>query len=202
MRVLIVDYGMGNVASVKKILDFIGLDSVISNKIEDFEESDFIILPGVGSFKQGMENLINLGLVPILNSEIIDKKKPFLGICLGMQLIADLGTENGITEGLGWVKGKVIKLENSTYRVPHLGWNNLIIKENDFFSSFNNKDFYFIHSYHFDVENSNDVAAYVNYDNNYVAAVQKGNIIATQFHPEKSQKEGIAFIMKVINQYA
>ncbi len=202
MRVLIVDYGMGNVASVKKILDFIGLDSVISNKIEDFEESDFIILPGVGSFKQGMENLINLGLVPILNSEIIDKKKPFLGICLGMQLIADLGTENGITEGLGWVKGKVIKLENSTYRVPHLGWNNLIIKENDFFSSFNNKDFYFIHSYHFDVENSNDVAAYVNYDNNYVAAVQKGNIIATQFHPEKSQKEGVAFIMKVINQYA
>ncbi len=202
MRALIVDYGMGNVASVKKILDYIGLDSIISNTNEDFEKSDLIILPGVGSFKQGMENLNNLGLVPILNSEVLGKKKPFLGICLGMQLIADLGTENGITDGLGWVKGKVIKMENSRLRVPHLGWNNLLVNDNDFFSPFNNRDFYFIHSYHFDVHNIQDVAAYVKYDKNYVAAIQKGNIIATQFHPEKSQKEGIALITKVINKYA
>ena len=199
MQVLIVDYGMGNIASVQKALDSIGIKSIISNDISDFESSDYIILPGVGSFRQGMENLNKLGLDKILNNEIIIKKKPFLGICLGMQLIASFGTEHGITKGLGWIKGEVNKIEEINFRVPHLGWNNLISIPSTFTEEFHNKDFYFIHSYHFEVENKKNIAAYVTYGRNYVAAVHNENIFATQFHPEKSQDEGIGLIKKFIN---
>lgn len=199
MQVLIVDYGMGNIASVQKALDSIGIKSIISNDISDFESSDYIILPGVGSFRQGMENLNKLGLDKILNNEIIIKKKPFLGICLGMQLIASFGTEHGITKGLGWIKGEVNKIEEINFRVPHLGWNNLISIPSTFTEDFHNKDFYFIHSYHFEVENKKNIAAYVTYGKNYVAAVHNENIFATQFHPEKSQDEGIGLIKKFIN---
>ena len=202
MKIVIVDYGMGNIASVQKALDSIGIKSIISNVISDFESSDYIILPGVGSFRQGMENLNKLGLDKILNNEIIIKKKPFLGICLGMQLIASFGTEHGITKGLGWVKGEVNKIEEINFRVPHLGWNNLISIPSTFTEEFHNKDFYFIHSYHFEVENIKNIAAYVNYGKNYVAAVHNENIFATQFHPEKSQDEGIGLIKKFINFHA
>jgi glutamine amidotransferase len=202
MKALIVNYGMGNVASVKKTLDFIGIDSVISNFEKDFEESDFIILPGVGSFKQGMENLRKLNLINILNTEILLKKKPFLGICLGMQLIAQTGTENGLSTGLGWVEGEVIKIQSGNLRIPHLGWNNLIVKNDNFLKSYSGKDFYFIHSYHFDVTKSENIAAMVNYGKDYVAAVQKNNIFATQFHPEKSQEQGINLLKSFFNKSA
>lgn len=202
MKAIIVNYDMGNVASVKKSLDFIGIESVISNRKEDFEEAEFIILPGVGSFKQGMDNLNKLNLVNILNNEILIKKKPFLGICLGMQLISQVGTEHGITKGLGWVEGNVVKIESENLRIPHLGWNNLISSEDKILKSFNGKDFYFIHSYHFDVTKSEDIAAKVNYGKDYVAAVRKDNIFATQFHPEKSQEQGIKLLKYFINQNA
>ena len=185
---------MGNVASVKKTLDFIGIESVISNLEKDFKDSDFIILPGVGSFKQGMDNLNKLNLVNILNNEVLIKKKPFLGICLGMQLIAQTGTEHGITAGLGWIEGTVLKIQSNNLRIPHLGWNNLVSTTDSILKSFNGKDFYFIHSYHFDVTKTENVAATVNYGKKYVAAVQKDNIFATQFHPEKSQEQGIKLL--------
>jgi len=202
MKALIVNYEMGNVASVKKSLDFIGIDCTISNIEKDFEDSDFIILPGVGSFKQGMENLNKLNLVSILNNEVLVKKKPFLGICLGMQLIAQIGTEHGLSDGLGWIEGSVIKIQNDALRIPHLGWNNLIVQNDSLLKPFNGKDFYFIHSYHFDVSNYENIAATVNYGKNYVAAVRKDNIFATQFHPEKSQDQGIKLLKLFFNKNA
>lgn len=202
MQALIVDYGMGNVASVQKALDLIGLNSFVSNSIGDFERSDYIILPGVGSFKQGMENLNKFNLVNILNNEVLVKKKPFLGICLGMQLLAELGTENGITRGLGWIEGKIVKINDQNKRVPHLGWNNISTFGNSFIKEFNDKDFYFIHSYHFDVKDYQSIVAKFNYGEDYVAAIQSDNLFATQFHPEKSQVEGIKLIKKFIDFYA
>ena len=202
MKALIVNYEMGNVASVKKALDFIGIESIISNLEKDFEDSEFIILPGVGSFKQGMDNLNKLNLVNILNNEILIKKKPFLGICLGMQLIAQTGTEHGITDGLGWIEGTILKIQSNDLRIPHLGWNNLISTKDSILKSFNGKDFYFIHSYHFDVTKTEDIAATVNYGKQYVAAVRKDNIFATQFHPEKSQEQGIKLLKYFFNHNA
>jgi len=202
MQAIIVDYGMGNVASVKKALDIIGIDNVISNDIDDFDNSQFVFLPGVGSFRQGMENLNKLGLVTILNDQIKNRKKPFFGICLGMQLIAQIGTEFGETSGLGWINGKISQIVEKDLRVPHLGWNNISSNENSLVNEFHNRDFYFIHSYHFEVSNKNNIAAYVNYGQDYVAAVNQENIFATQFHPEKSQDEGIKLIKKFIDFYA
>jgi glutamine amidotransferase len=202
MQAIIVDYGMGNVASVKKALDLIGIDNVISNNIHDFERSQFVFLPGVGSFRQGMENLNKLDLVSILNDQIISKRKPFFGICLGMQLIAQIGTEYGETTGLGWINGKIIKIVEKDLRVPHLGWNNISSCENSFLNEFHNRDFYFIHSYHFEVSDKRNIAACVNYGQDYVAAVNQENIFATQFHPEKSQDEGIKLMKKFIDSYA
>jgi glutamine amidotransferase len=202
MQAIIVDYGMGNVASVKKALDIIGIDNVISNEIDDFDNSQFIFLPGVGSFRQGMENLNKLDLVKILNDQIKNRKKPFFGICLGMQLIAQIGTEHGETPGLGWINGKISQIVEKNLRVPHLGWNNISSDENSLINEFHNRDFYFIHSYHFEVSDKKNIAAYVNYGQDYVAAVNQGNIFATQFHPEKSQDEGIKLIKKFIDSYA
>jgi glutamine amidotransferase len=202
MKALIVDYGMGNIESVKKSLDLIGINSVISNLEKDFDDCEFIILPGVGSFKQGMENLYNLNLVNILNAEILVKKKSFLGICLGMQLIAQVGTEHGLTNGLGWIDGSVMKIESESLKIPHLGWNNIFANEDSFLRPFDGKDFYFIHSFHFEVTNPQDISASVNYGRDYVAAVQRNNIFATQFHPEKSQSEGIKILKYFFNKNA
>jgi glutamine amidotransferase len=202
MQAVIVDYGMGNVASVKKALDLIGIDNVISNQIGDFENSEFIFLPGVGSFRQGMENLNKLGLVEILNEHVVVRKKPFFGICLGMQLIAQVGTEHGETTGLGWINGRVSKIVEQKLRVPHLGWNNILSNDNSLLYEFHDRDFYFIHSYHFEVSDHKNIAAYVNYGSDYVAAVNQENIFATQFHPEKSQDEGIKLVRKFIETYA
>lgn len=193
MSVAIIDYKMGNVASVQKALNFLKIENAISYDKEVIKQADYIILPGVGSFKQGMDNLEELGLIEILNEEVIGNKKPFLGVCLGMQLIAEFGTEPIDCNGLGWVKGTVVKMQEEDKRIPHLGWNTIKAKANSFIENFQ-EDFYFIHSYHFKVENAESIAATVNYGNDYVAAVQQGNIYATQFHPEKSQTAGLGLL--------
>ncbi len=184
---------MGNIASVKKALDFLGIENIITNNRGLIEKADVIILPGVGSFKQGMDNLSKLGLIDILNEQVIVNKKPFLGICLGMQLIAEFGTEPIDCIGLGWVKGSVIKMQEQDKRIPHLGWNTIKVKVNSFIENFQ-EDFYFIHSYHFKVANLESIAATVDYGDEYVAAIQQGNIYATQFHPEKSQALGLGLL--------
>ena len=193
---------MGNVASVDKAIRYLGHESLITNDPIEINNSDFIILPGVGAFAQGMKNLNKLGLVDLLYKQVIEYKKPFLGICLGMQLIATKGYEPYETNGLGWVEGEVIKINDPNKSIPHLGWNEITVKNNSFLMEFEQKDFYFIHSYHFKVTKSADIAATVNYGNTYVAAIQKNNIFASQFHPEKSQTSGLNLIKNFLNYHA
>lgn len=199
--IAIINYGMGNVASVEKALSHLGYKSVLTSDQEIIRNASCIILPGVGAFAQGMANLHQLGLVDILNKEVLEHKKPFLGICLGMQLIASKGYENAITDGLGWIEGEVRKIDGKGLSVPHLGWNNITVTKSSMLDKFNDKDFYFIHSYHFDALNPLDVSATVNYGIDLSAIIHKENIFATQFHPEKSQNSGLDLIKYFLDNY-
>ena len=194
MNVVIIDYEMGNVASVQKTLNFLKIKNVISNDHDTIKKADAIVLPGVGSFSQGMENLNRLNLVNLIKDEVLIKKKKFLGICLGMQLVMKKGTENGITEGLGFFSGEVIKLKQKDLTVPHLGWNNVEVIDKKLYSGILKKDFYFIHSYHVVPDDYSIVSATVNYGSDIVASLLSENICATQFHPEKSQESGLTLL--------
>ncbi|WP_306353557.1 imidazole glycerol phosphate synthase subunit HisH [Flavobacterium sp. '19STA2R22 D10 B1'] len=192
--VAIIDYGMGNIASVKKALDFLKIDNIITDDHEIIKKANVILLPGVGSFGQGMRNLQERGLVDLLTDEVIVKKKQFIGICLGMQLVMEKGNEPYPCAGLGWIKGEVIEFKLEDLNVPHMGWNNIQVVNDSYFKNCITKDFYFIHSYHVVPENKEDIAATVSYGFDVVASVQKGNIFATQFHPEKSQNAGLSIL--------
>ena len=192
--VAIIDYGMGNVASVQKALNFLKIENCITADQNVIEAASYIILPGVGSFLQGMNNLRESGLDKILTEQVIVKKKKFLGICLGMQLIAETSFEPYENKGLGWIEGKVVKFEDTAIRVPHMGWNMVKVCNPTYFHEINNNDFYFIHSYHFVPTSESVIAAKVSYGSDYVAAVQQDNIFATQFHPEKSQTAGLSLL--------
>lgn len=192
--VAIIDYGMGNVASVQKALNFLGVKSVITNDHDTIRKSSSILLPGVGSFAQGMENLHQRKLVDLLAEEVVSKKKPFLGICLGMQLILENGNEPYECRGLGWIKGEVKKFELLDLNVPHMGWNNIDVVNDTYYKNIITSDFYFIHSYHVVPSSAEDIAATVNYGFDVVASLQRGNIFATQFHPEKSQTAGLSIL--------
>jgi len=203
MKIAIIKYGMGNVSSVQKSLKKLGYQSVVTDDHDEIKKADFIILPGVGSFQAGMENLRKSGLADLLTQEVVAKRKPFIGICLGMQLLAAYGNEPCHESGLGWIDGEVIKIK-SRLRIPHLGWNNVRATGNgsDFYKEFDDLDYYFIHSYHFVAKDQKDVSLMVTYDFPMVAALQKDNIYAMQFHPEKSQEPGMNLLKKIIDQYA
>ncbi len=190
-KVAIIDYGMGNVLSVQKALNALNVNSIISDNAEEIAKCSHIILPGVGSFKQAMENLHAKSLVPVLQKEVKEKKKPFLGICLGMQLLAEKGMEDGETEGLGFIEGRVQSIPEHNLPTTHIGWNNITVKNNKYFSNVQDNNFYFVHSYCLYAKNESDVAATVEYGCELTAAVQKENVFGTQFHPEKSQLEGL-----------
>lgn len=192
--VAIIDYGMGNVASVQKALNFLKIENVITGDHEIIKKAKTILLPGVGSFAQGMKNLNDRGLVELLTDEVVVKKKKFIGICLGMQLVMEKGIEPFECKGLGWVKGAVVKFELQELNVPHMGWNNIQILNDTYFKECKTDDFYFIHSYHVVPENKEDIAATVNYGFDVVASIQKDNIFVTQFHPEKSQNAGLSIL--------
>jgi glutamine amidotransferase len=192
--IAIVDYGMGNVASVQKALNYLQLKSVITDDHQLISDSDFIILPGVGSFKQGMNNLKEKKLDQLLTDLVINKERRFLGICLGMQLIAEFGNEPERCDGLGWIRGEVKKIDSDTLRIPHMGWNDIEIKNHNYYNDINSKDFYFIHSYHFMPTDESVIDSYVVYGSKLVASVQQKNIFATQFHPEKSQQSGLRLL--------
>jgi glutamine amidotransferase len=194
--VAIIDYGMGNVASVQKALNFLNVESIITDDHSIIESCDVILLPGVGSFVQGMKNLKERNLVDLLTNEVINKKKKFLGICLGMQLVMEKGIEPVECAGLGWIQGDVVKFELNHLNVPHMGWNNIQIINNKYYENCDSKDFYFIHSYHVVPKNEEDIAATVNYGTDVVASLQRENIFATQFHPEKSQFAGLSILKK------
>lgn len=192
--VAIIDYGMGNVASVQKALNFLKIENCITNNHQEIKNATAILLPGVGSFTQGMKNLRERELDVLLTEEVIVNKKKFLGICLGMQLILEKGMEPNENKGLGWIKGEVIKFEMTDLSVPHIGWNNITVQNNSNFNDCKSLDFYFIHSYHAVPSDENDIAATVDYGIKAVASIKKDNIFATQFHPEKSQSAGLELL--------
>ena len=202
-NIVIIDYRVGNLCSVQKAFQINGCNAVISNKHDDIKNADKIVLPGVGSFQDGMKNLLNLNLIDILNQMVIENKKPFLGICLGMHLIANKGFENGETVGLSWIDAEVVKFDtkivNKDIKIPHVGWNSAeyTSKNNLFEGIVNNSDFYYVHSYHFKT-NENIVTSITNHGEKFVSSIQKDNIYAFQFHPEKSQKSGLQIIKNFI----
>jgi glutamine amidotransferase len=198
----ILNYGMGNLRSVANALSFLGLDfSVISTR-EEIRHVDRLILPGVGAFSAGMRNLGVFGFIPILNEEVLRKKKPILGICLGMQLLAEKSFEDGETLGLGWVKGEVRKLEpgDPSLKVPHMGWNEGIVRKVSalFQGMREHSDFYFVHSYYLDCQ-PEIVTMSCEYGMEFPASVESGNIFGTQFHPEKSQDSGLTLLRNFAN---
>tara|TARA_B100001093_G_C26366437_1_gene816799 strand:+ start:17 stop:619 length:603 start_codon:yes stop_codon:yes gene_type:complete len=199
--IAIIDYGMGNLASVQKAFNKLGKDSLITNNAEEIKKSKVIVLPGVGAFQQGMKNLEEYNLISVLYEEVMLKKKPFLGICLGMQLIMEKGTEPENCKGLGWVKGSVEPIINKKLSVPHLGWNN-VYQENESNEIDNiDNNFYFIHSYHV-IPSEPLIKGWVYYEFPIVASLKKENIFATQFHPEKSQDAGLSLLKIFFNSYA
>ncbi len=193
---------MGNLRSVQKAFEKVGSNAIITNDIETIENASKIVLPGVGAFKDGMKHLQELDLIDVLNKQVIDNKKPFLGICLGMQLISKKSYENGETQGLGWVDAEVVRFEfeGKYLKVPHVGWNNVIYKnENKLYKDIpNNSDFYFVHSYHFNCKEDNSISSVTDYGFEFVSSLNKENIYAFQFHPEKSQNVGLKLIENFI----
>ena len=210
MNVKIINYGTGNLNSVSKALEVAAteinkkINIKISNKPKDILDSDRIILPGQGSFRQCALAVKNIpGLWDSLNEFVLVKKKPIFGICVGMQLFSEKGYEERVTEGFGWIKGSVKKIEttNKDLKLPHMGWNEVnVIKKNDLFVDIKNlSHFYFVHSFAFEAENINDVICTADYEKPVVAALLKDNIFGTQFHPEKSQENGIKLLSNFLN---
>jgi glutamine amidotransferase len=199
-KIVIVDYGMGNLRSVYNKFKRIGADCKISSIKEDIESAEKLILPGVGHFKYGMDNLHKFKLIDILNKKVIAEKTPILGICLGTQLFCR-HSEEGNCNGLGWLNAEVIKfkvLDKIKYKVPHMGWNDVTVMHNNVLDqgiSLEEK-FYFVHSYHLICNDNADVWMTTEYDYVFVSAVHKNNIYGTQFHPEKSHDVGYKLLKK------
>jgi glutamine amidotransferase len=205
MNVTIVDYNSGNISSVINSFNEVVKDKVnikVTSDLNQIKLSDKIVLPGQGSFKSCIDALNNIdGLVDALNEFVKINKKPLLGICVGLQMFADIGHEEAETKGLGWISGKVSKIDNQNgkYKLPHIGWNQInIVKDSKIFKNIkNNSHMYFVHSYEFVPEDKNFITATTDYSSNIVCSVEKENIFGTQFHPEKSDKIGL----KIINNF-
>ena len=207
MNIAIVDYKSGNISSVINSFNEVAKGKVkidITSDINKIKSSDKVVLPGQGSFKSCVDGLNNInGLVETLNEFAINNKKPLLGICVGLQMFADIGYEETETKGLGWISGKVSKIDNQNekYKLPHIGWNQInIVKESKIFKDIeNNSHMYFVHSYEFIPNEKNVILATTDYSSKVVCAVEKENIFGTQFHPEKSDKVGLKIIDNFIN---
>ncbi|MDC2969862.1 imidazole glycerol phosphate synthase subunit HisH [Candidatus Pelagibacter sp.] len=205
MNVTIVDYKSGNISSVINSFKEVAIDKVnieVTSDLSKIKQSDKVVLPGQGSFKSCIDALDKIkGLTDTLNEFAIINKKPLLGICVGLQMFADIGYEETETKGLGWISGKVSKIDNQNgkYKLPHIGWNQInIVKDSRIFQNIeNNSHMYFVHSYEFIPEDKNVISATTDYSSNIVCSVEKENIFGTQFHPEKSDTIGL----KIINNF-
>jgi glutamine amidotransferase len=195
-KICILDYGSGNQRSVYNMIEHIGYESKISDDFNIIKSSDCIILPGVGSYSGLIKKLKKKNLINILNDEVIVKKKLYLGICVGMQILSTFGEEFGINFGLNWIPGVVRKLRTTNNILPHIGWNNIKIeKKNEILNNIDdNSDFYFLNSFCFVPTDKKYVLASTYYDENFTSIINKDNIFGVQFHPEKSQKSGIQII--------
>ena len=193
--IAIIDYGMGNLRSVEKGFLKVGVDVRVTNRPEDVDSADGVVLPGVGAFKDCMQELANLGLVDAVR-DVIRKGKPYLGICLGLQVLFSESEEFGKCRGLDIFKGKVVRFENSDLKIPQMGWNQLNIKKNNpLFNGIPDKSyFYFVHSFYVAPEDNSIIATTTDYGTEFTSSVRKDNIFAVQFHPEKSQALGLRLL--------
>jgi glutamine amidotransferase len=194
--IAVVDYGMGNLHSVRNALDLIGADVVVTREPDEIRAAERIVLPGVGAFGECVKNLEAAGLRDVLQEMVIERGTPFLGICLGMQVLATTGEEFGLHQGLGWIPGHVRRLRGEHLLVPHVGWNEIApCVESPLFRGLGHAPcFYFVHSYHFVPDDPRIVAATCDYGGPFAAAVLFRNLFATQFHPEKSQEAGLRLL--------
>lgn len=201
-KIVIIDYKMGNIFSIQKRLKQLGYEALISDKKEDIQNADKIILPGVGHFGKAMKSLTETNLLEVLNDAVLVRKKPILGICLGMQLMTKF-SEEGNVEGLGWFDATVKKIaikDTVKFKVPHTGWNEIISKKESIL--LNNipayAEFYFVHSYYVECNNSLDILTSTNYELDFTSAIQKEHIFGVQFHPEKSHELGSQMLKNFI----
>ncbi|OGS72945.1 MAG: imidazole glycerol phosphate synthase, glutamine amidotransferase subunit [Flavobacteria bacterium RIFCSPLOWO2_12_FULL_35_11] len=200
--IFIVDYGLGNLLSVAKAFQEVSGDKkvAVSRNAKELETATHIVLPGVGNFVTGMRYLNDLELVEPLTVQVVQKKKPFLGICLGMQLLAEVGEESGETSGLSWISGRARRLRTGGLKIPHIGWNDVeIMNPYPLFQGISrSREFYFVHSYCLDCPHEY-VVARCTYGDTFTAAIQKDNIYATQFHPEKSRDAGLKLLKNFLS---
>lgn len=197
--IAIMNYGIGNLGSVKNALDFLGFDAKITSDPNEILSADKVILPGVGAFSIAMDTFKSYGFVEVVD-KLMEKNTPILGICVGMQMLFQESEEYGIHKGLGLLQGRIIKfnqkVDNITYKIPQMGWNQIhVVKENPLLYGLDLKDVYFVHSYHLSNPNLDDVIAYTEYaGTTYGSAVRKGNLYGCQFHPEKSGEVGLKIL--------
>ena len=195
--IVIIDYGLGNIASISNMFRKLGIEAVISSDLDIINDAEKLILPGVGAFDEGMRQLSSYGFLDILNKKVLEEKTPILGICLGVQLFTK-SSEEGKIDGLGWinVETKRFNFSNKDLKIPHMGWNSVEQKKSSklFNDVHENPRFYFVHSYHLACSNQQDVLATSDYGFEFVSAVEVGNIYGVQFHPEKSHKFGMRLL--------
>jgi glutamine amidotransferase len=194
-KIAIIDYGMGNLHSVKRKLDLNKANSFITSSHKEILEADKVVLVGVGHFKKAMTNLKELNLVDVLNEVVLVKRKPILGICLGMALMTKTSEEGGLVDGLGWVDAKFKRFQFADtlrYKVPHTGWNEInFVKESELMKDIpNESEFYFVHSYYCEVEDTECILNETEYGKVFTSAFEKDNIFGVQYHPEKSHDQG------------
>lgn len=204
---IIVDYGCGNAASIRNMLKKLGYASRISSDAADIPDAERIILPGVGSFDFGAQRLAELDLIRALNTAVIEKRRPILGICIGAQLLCRK-SEEGVLGGLGWIDADVVRFDalrmTGGEKIPHMGWADVeVLKDRPFFDGYPEPPrFYFAHSYHLLCDHSEDVAAVARHGYPFAAAVLRDNIAGVQFHPEKSHVFGMALLDRFVTQFA
>lgn len=200
--ITIIDYGMGNLGSIANMIKKAGHKSIITSDLEEIKNATKLILPGVGSFDNGMRNLAELGMIEVLNQKVLIEKTPILGICLGMQLMTK-SSEEGKLSGLGWVDAQTKKFVSDTLKIPHMGWNIIKHQKNShLFDEYESeKRFYFVHSYYVDANQKKDILTTTPYTHNFVSSFEKENIIGAQFHPEKSHKFGMSLLKNFLENY-
>ncbi|HWW11230.1 MAG TPA: imidazole glycerol phosphate synthase subunit HisH [Brevundimonas sp.] len=198
MTIAIIDYGMGNVRSLMNAFEYIGEDAVVTADFDELEEADRLVLPGVGAFGDAMAAIDAKQLRPVLNRLALEVKKPVLGVCLGMQLFAKRSLEHGVHEGLGWLDAEIRPMEIAPpAKVPHVGWNAVSFKPDEWLFKglpSGESDYYFVHSFHMVCADPADVAGTCDHGGPFTAAVRRGNLVAAQFHPEKSQDNGLQLL--------
>ena len=204
--IVIVDYGVGNLASIRNMLKKIGTEATISSDATVIRSAEKLILPGVGAFDTCAEKLQQSGLIPALNEKVVEEKTPVLGVCVGMQLLTE-GSEEGVLPGLGWIKGSVIKFRQEILpkecKIPHMGWADIILNKPSrlFENMHENPRFYFVHSYYPELTHPEDILVKAVHGRPFAAGMEHENIMGVQFHPEKSHKFGMKLLANFIKNY-